>query len=135
MHASMHPSIHPSVPTFGHLDETAVFCRILVLQQRSFFSFLLRCALLWALQQRTRQKPKGNGRQQGDEPGYEVAQPPGPHPSSVCRGDGDAICIGRRGSGKCMCNSQIHLNGIKQGCEVGEGQPLYKYLVGKHVYD
>lgn len=99
IHPSVIPCIHPPVPTFGHLDETALFCRILVFQQRSFFAFLLRCALLWALQQRARKEPKGDGRQQGDDPGYEVAQPPGPHPSSICWGDGDAICIRRTGSG------------------------------------
>lgn len=113
--------MHPSVPTFGHLDEAAVFRRIPVLHQ-IFFS-LLCCAPLWARQQRARQEPEGDGRQQGDDPGYEVAQPPGPHPASVCRGDADAIC---------RCNLQIHLNGIKQRCEVGGWGGV---SWGKHVYD
>lgn len=40
------------------------------------------------------QKPERDGGQQGDDPCDEVAQPPGPHPASVCRGDGDALCVG-----------------------------------------
>lgn len=42
--------------------------------------------------QGARQEPEGDGGQQGDDPGDEVAQPPGPHPAGVCRGDGDALC-------------------------------------------
>lgn len=90
-----------SILTFGHLNETSVvFCRILVLQERRVFNetCLLWCALFWGLRpghgQGARQKPEWDGSQQGDDPSYEVAQPPGPHPASVCWGDGDTFCVG-----------------------------------------
>lgn len=44
--------------------------------------------------QRARQEPERDGGQQGDDPGDEVAQPPGPHPAGVSGGDGDALCGG-----------------------------------------
>ena len=88
-----------SILTFGHLYEShIVVCRILVLQKRRVFNetCLLRRALLWAPGPRhgqgTGQKPERDGRQEGDDPGYEVAQPPGPHPAGICWGDGDSFC-------------------------------------------
>ena len=71
-----------------------------MLQKRRVFNetCLLWCALLWApgprYGQRAGQKPEWNGREQGDDPGYEVAQPPGPHPAGICWGDGDGFCVG-----------------------------------------
>lgn len=91
------------VLTFGHLDETGVvFGGILVLLGRRVFdeARLLGRALLRPPRpgqgQGAGQKPERDGGQQGDDPCDEVAQPPGPHPASVCRGDGDALCVGGR---------------------------------------
>lgn len=70
-----------------------------MLQKRRVFNetCLLWCALLWAPWPRhgqgTGQKPERDGRQEGDDPGYEIAQPPGPHPAGICWGDGDSFCF------------------------------------------
>lgn len=75
-----------------------------MLEKRRVFneSRLLRGALVWALGPRSRQgagqEPKWDGRQEGNDPSYEVAQPPGPHPAGICWGDGDGFCAYRQRS-------------------------------------
>lgn len=97
----MIPDLSKHVLTFGHLDESGVVLgRILVFLERRVFdeARLLGGALLRPPRpgqgQGAGQKPERDGSQQGDDPCDEVAQPPGPHPASVCWGDGDALCVG-----------------------------------------
>lgn len=59
--------------------------------------------------QGTRQEPERDGGQQGDDPGDEVAQPPGSHPAGVCRGDGDALC---GSSGRTMSPQFLSVNAV-----------------------
>lgn len=87
-----------SILTFGHLYKTSVFvCGILVLHKGGVFdeTCLLWRALLRAPGPRhgqgAGQKPEWDGREQGDDPSYEVAQPPGPHPAGICWGDCDGF--------------------------------------------
>lgn len=90
-----------------------------MLQKRRAFNetCLLWCALSWALAPRhgqgAGQKPEWDGREQGDGPSYEVAQPPGPHPAGVCRGYGDSFCVGgyrRCDVNQCSCDAQVDSN-------------------------
>lgn len=41
--------------------------------------------------QRLGQEPERDGREQGDGSCYDEAQPPGPHPAGISRGDRDAV--------------------------------------------
>lgn len=42
--------------------------------------------------QRLGQEPEGNRGHEGDDAGDDVAQPPGPDPAGVVRGDGHSLC-------------------------------------------
>lgn len=44
--------------------------------------------------QRSGQKPERDGREQSYDPSYEVAQPPGTHPSGICWCNGDGVYVG-----------------------------------------
>lgn len=71
-----------------------------MLHKRRFFNepCPLCRAFVWAPgpshRQGARQEPEWYSGEQGDDPSYEVAKPPGPHPARIGWGDGDSFCVG-----------------------------------------
>lgn len=99
------PRLRGSSGTFGHVVEVGQLLRHVlvldggggVLQEASLLQGAVILHSLLRRRQSPRQEPEGHGRGQGDDPCYQVAQPPGAHPPCIAGSNGDGLCRGRGG--------------------------------------
>lgn len=76
--------------------------------------------------QRLGQEPEGNSGHEGDDAGDDVAQPPGPDPAGVVRGDGHSLC----GETRALLAQAAGCSFLEKSCVF---ETFYGFLILPHI--